>query len=72
MPTTDTRFKATQEVLALVTRAIDGLAPLVKPSGVDADGVLINPRMKLASLKAARDHIDQAISRIERKWPATL
>jgi hypothetical protein len=71
MPSADTRFKATQEVLALVTRVIDGIAPLVKPNGVDANGVLINPRMKLVALKAAREHIDQAIARIERKWPAT-
>ena len=28
------------------------------------------PRMKLASLKAAREHIDKAIAAIERKWPA--
>ena len=70
MPATDTRFRATQEVLVLVTRAIDGLAPVVKPNGVNSSGVLINPRLKLASLKAARDHIDQAIATIERKWPA--
>jgi hypothetical protein len=70
MPATDTRFRATQEVLVLVTRVIDGLAPVLKPNGVDANGVLINPRVKLASLKAARDHLDQAIATIERKWPA--
>ena len=70
MPATDTRFRATQEVLVLVTRAIDGLASVVKPNGVNASGALINPRLKLASLKAARDHIDQAIATIERKWPA--
>jgi hypothetical protein len=70
MPATDTRFRATQEVLMLVSRAINGLAPIVKPNGVDSSGVLINPRMKLAALKAARDHIDQAIATIERKWPA--
>jgi hypothetical protein len=70
MPATDTRFRATQEVLVLVTRTIGGLAPVLKPNGVDANGVLINPRLKLASLKAARDHIDQAIATIERKWPA--
>ena len=70
MPATDTRFRATQEVLALVTRAIDGLAPVVRPNSVDANGVLINARLKLASLRAAREHIDQAIATIERKWPA--
>ena len=70
MPATDTRFRATQEVLTLVFRAIDGLSPFMKPNGVNASGVLINPRLKLASLKAARDHIDQAIVTIERKWPA--
>ena len=70
MPATDTRFRATQEVLTLVSRAMDGLAPVIKPNGVDASGVLINPRLKLAALKAARDHIDQAIATIERKWPA--
>jgi hypothetical protein len=70
MPATDTRFKATQEVLALVTRAIDGLAPLIRPNRVNASGVFSNPRMQLASL-AARDHIDQAIATIERKWPAS-
>jgi hypothetical protein len=67
----DTRFSASQEVLAHVTRAIDGLARVVKPNGVNASGELINPRLKLAALKAARDHIDQAIAMIERKWPAT-
>ena len=71
MPATDTRFRATQEVLVLVTRAIDGLAAVVKPNGVNASGVLINPRLKLASLTTARDHINQAIATIERKWPAT-
>ena len=70
MPATDTRFRATQEVLTLVSCARDGLAPIIKPNGVDSSGVLINPRLKLASLKAARDHIDQAIATIERKWPA--
>ncbi len=66
----ETRFRATQEVLALITRAIEALVPVVKPNGVNASGELINPRLKLASLKAARDHIDQAIASIERKWPA--
>ena len=66
----ETRFRATQEVLALITRAIEALVPVVKPNGVNAGGELINPRLKLASLKAARDHIDQAIASIERKWPA--
>ena len=70
MPATDTRFRATQEVLTLVSRAIAGLALIVKPNGVDSSGQLINPRLKLASMKAARDHIDQAIATIERKWPA--
>ena len=70
MPATDTRFRATQEVLTLISRAIDGLAPIIKPNGVDFSGQLINPRLKLASMKAARDHIDQAIATIERKWPA--
>ena len=69
MPAADTRFTATQEVLVLAARAIDGLAPVVKPNGVNASGVLINPRLKLAALKAARDHIDQAIGTIEQKWP---
>jgi hypothetical protein len=66
----ETRFSASQEVLAHVTRAIDGLAPVVKPNGMNASGVLINPRLKLAALNAARDHVDQAIATIERKWPA--
>jgi hypothetical protein len=67
----DTRFQATQEILVLVGRAIDGLTSVRRPNGIDADGVLINPRLKLASLKAAGDHIDQAIATIERRWPAT-
>jgi hypothetical protein len=71
MPATETRFAASQEVLVLITRAMDGLAPVVKPNGVNASGEFINPRLKLAALKAARDHIDQAIAAIERKWPAT-
>jgi hypothetical protein len=66
----DTRFKATQEILVLIARAVDGLTSVRKPNGIDANGVLINPRLKLASLKAARDHVDQAIAVIERKWPA--
>ena len=68
----ETGFKATQEILLLVGRAIDGLTSVRKPNGIDVDGVLINPRQKLASLKAARDHIDQAIAIIERKWPPTF
>jgi hypothetical protein len=56
----------------LITRAMDGLAPIVKPNGVDSSGVLINPLLKLASLKAARHQIDQAIAIIERKWPPTF
>ena len=68
----DTDFKATQEILVLVGRAIDGLTSVRKPNGIDADGVLINPRLKLASLKAARHQIDQAIAIIERKWPPTF
>jgi hypothetical protein len=39
---------------------------------VDSSGVLINPLLKLASLKAARHQIDQAIAIIERKWPPTF
>jgi hypothetical protein len=66
----DTRFQATQEILALIARAVDGLTPVLKPNGVNSSGVLINPRMKLASLKAAREHIDQAIATIEQRWPA--
>src|SRR4051794_27085560 len=58
--------------LAHVTRVLNGLVPVVKPNGVDASGVLINPRLKLAALRAARDHIDQAIASIERKWPVRL
>jgi hypothetical protein len=66
----DTCFQASQEILALITRAVDGLTPVLEPIGVDSSGVLINPRLKLASLKAAREHIDQAIATIERRWPA--
>ena len=66
----DTSFKATQEIFVLVGRAIDGLASVRKPNGINADGALINPRLKLASLKAARDDVDQAIAIIERKWRA--
>jgi hypothetical protein len=68
----DNGLKATQEILVLVGRAIDGLISVRKPNGVDADGVLINPPLKLASLKAARHQIDQAIAIIERKWPPTF
>ena len=32
----DTGFKATQEILVLVGRAIDGLTPVRKPNGIDA------------------------------------
>ena len=67
----DTFFKASQETLVLVARAIDGFSPVIKPNGVNSRGVLINPRLKLATLKAARDHIEEAIEIIERKWPAT-
>jgi hypothetical protein len=70
MAAPETRFVATQEILALITRVVDGLTPVLKPNGVDSSGVLINPRLKLASLKAAREHIDQAIATIERRWPA--
>jgi hypothetical protein len=67
-----TTFKATQEILVLVARAIDGLTPVLKPNGINANGELINPRLKLASLMAARHQIDQAIAIIERKWPPTF
>ena len=66
----DTRFNATQEIQALITRAINGLAPIASPQSVNSSGVFINPRMKLAALRAAREHIDQAVAAIERKWPA--
>ena len=59
MPATVAHFRATQEVLVFVARAIDGLNLVIRPNGVDGSGVLINPRLKLAALKAARDHIDQ-------------
>ena len=36
--------------------------PSTNRPAVDASGVIINPRLKLAALKAARDHIDQAIA----------
>jgi hypothetical protein len=64
---TDTRFAATQEILGLITRAVEGLTPILKENGVDASGVLINPRLKLASLKAAHEYVHQAIAKIERK-----
>jgi hypothetical protein len=70
MAAPETRFVATQQILALITRAVDGLTPVLKPNGIDSSGVLINPRLKLASLKAAREHIDQAIATIELRWPA--
>lgn len=34
----------------------------MKPRGVNAGGQLIDLRLKLACLKAARDHIDPAIA----------
>ena len=45
MPATDTRFTATQEVLALISRAKEAL-PSIRPKDLNASGVLINPRLK--------------------------
>src|SRR5215213_5529654 len=66
MPATDTRFRATQEVLVLVTRAIDGLAPVVKPNGVNAIGVLINPHTCMRSLSLKESGLAMGVHRVAR------
>ena len=70
MTAIETRFRATQDVLARIKRATEALSSISSPSGLGTNGQFINPRMKLASLKAARENIDHAIATIERKWPA--
>ena len=54
----------------VIKRAMDALGPVIRPKGVNASGELMNPRLHLPALKAARDHIDRAIATIEEKWPA--
>ena len=70
MPATETGFAATQDVVARIKRATEALATVSAASGLGTDGQFIDPRTKLASLKAARENIDHAVATIERKWPA--
>jgi hypothetical protein len=65
----ETRLQATVEVMALIKRATEALSSIT-PNDLNASGVLINPRVKLAALKAARQYIDKSITVIERKWPS--
>ena len=65
----ETRLQATEQVLALVKRTRESLV-IIGVGSVNANGVFHHPATQLAALKAARDHIDKAISIIERKWPS--
>jgi hypothetical protein len=64
----ETKFQATERVLAEVKRAIEALST-IRPTDVNAGGVFIQPRQKLIVLRSAREHIDKAIEAIESKWP---
>jgi len=63
------RSDLTDQVLALVKRTMDGLI-LIGPASVNADGVFHHPARQIATLKAARAHLDGAIAIIERTWPS--
>jgi hypothetical protein len=65
--TADAGWQITEQVLALAKRARDSLANL-GVSSVNADGVFHHPATQLAALKATREHIEKAISIMERKW----
>ena len=60
---------ATDQVLALIKRTMDGLI-LIGPASVNAAGVFHHPARQLATLKAPRAHLNEAIAIIERKWPS--
>ena len=60
---------ATDQVLALVKRTMDGLL-MIGPASVNAAGVFQHPARQLATLKAARAHLDEAIAIMQRKWPS--
>ena len=65
----ETRWQATEQVLLLVRRTRESLATIGEAS-VNANGVFHHPATQLATLKAARDHINKAIATIERRWPS--
>jgi hypothetical protein len=60
---------ATDQVLALVKRTMDGLI-MIGPASVNSEGVFHHPARQLATLKAARAHLDEAIAIMGRKWPS--
>jgi hypothetical protein len=64
-----TRWQATEQVLALVSRARGSLAKINEAS-VNANGVFQHPATQLAGLKAARDHIDEAIEIMQKRYKA--
>jgi hypothetical protein len=62
-----TRWQATEQVLALIERTRRSLAK-VNETCVNANGVFQHPETQLAALKAARDHIDEAIGIIQARY----
>jgi hypothetical protein len=60
---------ATDQVLALVKRTMDGLI-MIGPASVNSEGVFHHSARQLTTLKAARAHLDEAIAIMERKWPS--
>jgi ABC-type dipeptide/oligopeptide/nickel transport system ATPase subunit len=59
-----TRWQATEQVLALAARTRRSLAK-INETCVNANGVFQHPETQLSALKAARDHIDEAIEIIQ-------
>jgi hypothetical protein len=62
-----TRWQATEQVLALVSRTRDSLAKINQAS-VNAKGVFQHPASQFAALKAAREHIDEAIEIMRQRY----
>jgi hypothetical protein len=61
------RWEATEQVLALVERTRCSLAK-INGNCVNANGVFRHPDTQLAALRAARDHVDEAIEIIQARY----
>ena len=61
------RWDATEQVLALVERTRRSLAK-INGNCVNANGVFQHPDIQLATLRAARDRIDEAIEIIQARY----
>jgi hypothetical protein len=63
----ETRWQATEQVLALVVRTRRALAK-INETCAHAKGVFQHPETQVAMLKAVRDHIDEAIAIIQARY----